>query len=80
MTEKIKELKAKLAGLEHEAANMRLGFMVASRQHGEAKAAMYLLAALSLTAARRAAVAVDNAVLATKKAAAAAKDVACIRP
>lgn len=74
--ETIEELHAKLTALESETADLRLDYLVTSRRYDEAQVSLKKLTALSLTAATRAAVAVEKAVLATRKAASVAEQLA----
>lgn len=76
MNDEAEKLHAKLAALEKETANLRLGSIVTGRRYAEAQVSLKELTAISLTAARRAAVAVEKAVLATKKAASVAEQLA----
>lgn len=72
------ELREKLDALEIEAANLRLNLSVMTGKHEEAKAVLSELVASSLTAAKLAAFAADNAVLAAKKAVVTAEQVAAV--
>jgi len=76
LEESIDVLRGKLADLEHEAANLRLGYSDITRKHNEAKAALRELVGLSLAAATRSAQAADISVLATRRAVVTAKEVA----
>jgi hypothetical protein len=76
MNGEIKELYAKLAALESEAEKMRLASIVVGRGYSEAQRSLKELTVVSLDTARRAAAAVDNALLATKRAASTAKEAA----
>jgi hypothetical protein len=76
MNGEIRELYAKLDALKIETANLRLASLVAGRRYEEAHTTIRELTRISLDAARRAATAAENAVLATKKAASLACEVA----
>lgn len=73
------ELREKLDALEIEAANLRLNLSVMTGKHEEAKAALRELVTSSLTAAKLAAFAADNAVRAAKKAVVTAEQVAAVK-
>ena len=76
MNEEAEGLQARLAALENEIVYLRLDYLVTSRRYAKAQVSLKELTALSLTAATRAAVAVEKAVLATRKAASVAEQLA----
>lgn len=76
MIDETEQLHARLASLEKEIANLRLGSTLTDRRYADAQASLKELTSLSLTTAIRAAVAVETAVLATKKAASVAERLA----